>query len=92
MSAKKQTKEPSFEQELERLEALAETMESGALSLADLLAAYEEGAALAKSLGERLSAARARLSEVSAAKDGSLRITPSDTITQDLLPDETDEL
>jgi exodeoxyribonuclease VII small subunit len=90
MSAKKQSKEPSFEQELERLETLAETMEGGELTLSELLAAYEEGAQLAKTLGERLNAARARLSEVGKAKDGSLTVTPSDIVAQDELPDESD--
>ena len=47
---------------------LRKTMENGELTLAELLAAYEEGAKLAKSLGERLSIARTRLSEVGHGK------------------------
>ncbi len=90
MSTKKQSKEPSYEQDLERLEALAETMESGELPLGELLAAYEEGAALAKTLTDRLDKARARLSEVKAGKDSSLTITPSDNAVQASLLDELD--
>ena len=90
MSTKKQSKEPSFEQDLERLEALAETMESGELPLSELLAAYEEGAALARALTERLDKARARLSEVKTGKDGSLTVTPSDIAVQGSLLDELD--
>lgn len=90
MSTKKQSKEPSFEQDLERLEALAETMESGELPLSELLEAYEEGAALAKTLTERLDKARARLSEVKAGKDGSMTVTSSNIAVQASLLDELD--
>ena len=88
MSVKKQNKEQTFEQELERLEALAEKMESGDMPLDALLAAYEEGAALAKHLAAKLEVARARLNEVKTAKDGTLTVTPSDMAVQASLLDE----
>ena len=90
MTAKKQSKEASFEQELERLEALAERMESGELTLAELLAAYEEGAQLAKGLNERLTKAQARLAEVREGKDGALNVTPGDISEQPTLLDALD--
>lgn len=90
MTAKKQNTEPSFEQGLERLEALAETMESGELSLDALLTAYAEGAALAKAMAAKLDNARARLNEVKAGKDGSLTVTPSDIAVQGSLLDDPD--
>lgn len=77
MSAKKQTGEPTFEQELERLETLAERMENGDLPLEELMAAYEEGMRIAKNLNQRLDAARARLSEVKAGKGGEPVVAPS---------------
>ncbi len=87
MSAKKLPKEPFFEDDLARLEALADQMESGELPLDALLATYEEGSQLAKALLERLDTARAHLSEVKTAKDGSLSVAASDIAVQASLLD-----
>jgi exodeoxyribonuclease VII small subunit len=70
VTAKKKSTEPSFEEELAKLEVLAEKMETGELPLDELMAAYEEGVKLSKALTKRLDAAKARLSEVKAGKDG----------------------
>ena len=53
MSVKKGNKEISFEDELQKLEALTEQMESNDLPLDKLLTAYEEGTQLAKALMQR---------------------------------------
>ena len=76
MTAKKNNAEPSFEEELSRLETLAETMEQGELPLDALMEAYEEGAKLVKTLQLKLNRAKARLSEVKAEPDGRLTVTP----------------
>ena len=84
----KKAKELSFEEGLAQLEALAERMERGDLPLDDLLAAYEEGAQLAKTLQGRLEQAKARLSEVKTHKDGSVTVAPSAVAVQASMLDE----
>jgi exodeoxyribonuclease VII small subunit len=84
-------KKPSFEEDLAKLEALAEQMEQGEMPLEKLLDAYEKGAKLAKSLEDRLKTAAARLYEVSRQKDGSLAVTESDVAKQESLLNGTEE-
>jgi len=88
MTAKKGTKEPTFEEELAQLETLAEKMEQGDLPLDELLQNYEEGSRLSKALQNRLDKAKARLNEVKVQKDGSLSVTPSNVAVQSSLLDE----
>ncbi len=79
-------KKPSFEEDLAKLEALAEQMEQGEMPLEKLLDAYEKGATLAKSLEERLKTAAARLYEVSRTKDGGLSVAESAVAGQETQP------
>ncbi|NLI20659.1 MAG: exodeoxyribonuclease VII small subunit [Clostridiales bacterium] len=88
MTVKKGKQEPTFEEELTRLEALAEQMETGDLPLDQLMDTYEEGTRIAKALQERLEQAKARLSEVKTRKDGSVSVTASPIATQGSLLDE----
>ena len=88
MTAKKTAKEPTFEEELARLEALADKMETGDLPLDALMDAYEEGALLSKALQERLERAKARLNEVKGKKDGSVTVIPSGIAVQSTLLDD----
>jgi exodeoxyribonuclease VII small subunit len=83
MTAKKKSAEPTFEDELARLETLAEQMEQGGLPLDELMAAYEEGAKLVKTLQGQLSRAKARLNEVKAEPNGTVTVTPLATDEQD---------
>ncbi len=78
----------SFEQRLEKLEALAQNMEQGTSSLADLLKDYEEGMLLSQSLEKELEQARARMLEVKSGKAGKPSIKPSDVVEQGSLLDE----
>lgn len=57
--AKKQ--EQTFENAIERLEAIVEQMESDKLPLEDLLVRYEEGIKLVKFCSEKLQAAEKRI-------------------------------
>jgi exodeoxyribonuclease VII small subunit len=57
-------KELSFEQALKRLETITETLQKGGMNLEEMLALFEEGAALAKICHERLSKVELKLSEV----------------------------
>ena len=61
---------PSFEAALERLEAVVESMESGDVPLADLLARYEEGNKLLKLCEERLKEAELKIEQLKRQKDG----------------------
>ena len=84
-------KKPSFEADLQKLEALADKMELGELPLEQLMDAYEQGAKLAKSLDERLKTAAARLYEVGKQKDGTLTIEESAVARQESLLDGAEE-
>ena len=57
-------KELPFEQALKRLEAITEALQKGGMNLEEMLALFEEGAALAKTCHERLNKAELKLSEV----------------------------
>ena len=57
-------KELSFEQALKRLETITEALQKGGMDLEEMLALFEEGAALAKICHERLHKAELKLSEV----------------------------
>lgn len=61
MNQGKKTQTPSFEDALEELEAMVETMESGDLPLEKLIASYERGANLISHCESVLNDARKRL-------------------------------
>lgn len=58
---KRPAPEANFEQAMKRLEEIVQKMESGDLSLEDLIVRYEEGMKLVKVCQERLSAAEQRI-------------------------------
>jgi exodeoxyribonuclease VII small subunit len=59
----------SFETELARLEKLVESLESGAVSLDELVAKYEEGMRLLKSCQKSLEAAELRIEQLGKRAD-----------------------
>jgi len=61
---------PSFEAALDRLEALVESMESGDVPLAELLARFEEGNKLLKVCESRLKDAELKIDQLKRQKDG----------------------
>lgn len=61
---------PSFEEALARLESIVESMESGDVPLADLLAKFEEGNALLKTCEARLKEAELKIEQLKKQKDG----------------------
>ena len=66
--------QPSFENAIERLEAIVEQMESDSLPLEDLLTRYEEGLKLVKFCSEKLDAAvRVLANLVAGAKEARAR-------------------
>lgn len=62
----------SFENALEKLEAIVESMESGEVPLADLLAKFEEGNRLLKVCETRLKDAELKIEQLKKQKDGSV--------------------
>lgn len=70
---------PSFEDALERLEAIVESMESGEVPLAELLAKFEEGNTLLKVCESRLKDAELKIEQLKKQKDGSVAFSPFET-------------
>jgi len=74
------TKQPtSFEAALTRLESIVESMESGDVPLAELLAKFEEGNALLKTCEARLKEAELKIEQLKKNKDGSSGFVPFET-------------
>ena len=85
MAPKKKT--PSFEEGLERLEAIASQMERGELPLDELLKLYEEGMKLSNELTQKLDAASSRMMEVRLERNGEVTVQESDVAQQQSLLD-----
>lgn len=62
MPAKKE--QPTFEESVERLEALIEAMENGDTPLADLVAKFEEGSKLLKQCQTQLKEAELKIEQL----------------------------
>jgi exodeoxyribonuclease VII small subunit len=60
----------SFESALEKLEAIVESMETGEVPLADLLAKFEEGNKLLKHCEARLKDAELKIEQLKKERDG----------------------
>lgn len=66
----KSTARLSFEDALDQLEKIVETMESGDVPLAELLAKFEEGNKLLKVCESRLKDAELKIEQLKQQKDG----------------------
>lgn len=62
----------SFEAALAKLETIVESMESGEVPLAELLAKFEEGTKLLKTCESRLKDAELKIEQLKKQKDGSI--------------------
>jgi exodeoxyribonuclease VII small subunit len=69
----------SFETALEKLETIVESMESGEVPLADLLAKFEEGTRLLKICESRLKEAELKIEQLKKQKDGSVAFEKFET-------------
>jgi exodeoxyribonuclease VII small subunit len=67
---------PTFEDALTRLEAIVETMESGDVPLAELLAKFEDGNRLLKVCEARLKEAELKIEHYKQARDGTAAFAP----------------
>ena len=83
MAKKQRSKEPSFEEAIERLEQLADELESGELKLEDAIRKYEEGVKLYARCQEILSKAEKKVQMLVRDTAGSLKAVPFE-------PDATD--
>lgn len=69
---------PSFDDGLDRLEALVQELESGSLGLEEALARFEEGVALSQALQKQLAEAQRRVEVLKAGLGGEYRAEPLD--------------
>jgi exodeoxyribonuclease VII small subunit len=72
--ATKKDQAPTFENAIERLEAIVEQIESDSLPLEDLLVRYEEGLKLVKFCSEKLDGAEKRIEIISRDASGKARL------------------
>lgn len=66
----------SFEAALAKLETIVDSMESGEVPLADLLAKYEEGSKLLKTCEGRLKEAELKIEQLKKSRDGGVAFEP----------------
>lgn len=73
MSARK-TSKGSFEDSLNRLEKIVESLEQGQVPLDEALNLYEEGIQLSKACAEKLKAAEIRIKKLAKNTDGQFEL------------------
>lgn len=73
----------SFEDALARLEAIVESMESGDVPLADLLARFEQGTKLLKVCEARLKEAELKIEQLKKQKDGTVSLEKFEATRED---------
>lgn len=95
MPRKTKEQPPSFEQALEQLDTMVETMESGHLPLEELIANYERGAKLINHCETVLDDARKRLELITLQppnKDNQSAAEATPTETPSILDNDDDEI
>lgn len=92
---KKREPDPSFEEALEGLEAIVESMENEQLPLEDLVAYYEKGSRLMQRCESILDSARDRIELITLSHKGESELEPSpsagDSASDPTLSAEADE-
>jgi exodeoxyribonuclease VII small subunit len=73
----------SFEAALGKLEAIVESMESGEVPLAELLASFEQGTTLLKVCEARLKDAELKIEQLKKQKDGTVAFEKFDAARED---------
>ena len=73
----------SFEAALGKLESIVESMESGDVPLAELLARFEEGTRLLKVCEARLKDAELKIEQLKKQKDGKVAFEKFETARED---------
>lgn len=72
---------PSFDDGLDRLEAIVQQLEAGNLSLENALAKFEEGVGLSRQLQEQLAEAQRRVEVLKRGLGGEYRAEAIDPLT-----------
>lgn len=72
-----------FEQALQKLESIVESMESGELTLEQMLGRFEEGARLSRTCQLRLEAAEVRVVQLEKSLSGDLATRPAEFTAED---------
>lgn len=72
MNTKKSAHENGFEQSLERLEEIVAQMESGDLSLDDMIARFEEGSKLVKQCSAKLTEVEKKIEKLVSLQDAEM--------------------
>jgi exodeoxyribonuclease VII small subunit len=67
---------PSFEQAIQRLEAIVADMENAELPLEDILQKYEEGTRLVRFCTQKLEEAEKKIELLTKKADGSVKLEP----------------
>lgn len=67
----------SFEEALQELESIVKNLEDGRLALEESLKLYERGSQLKDYCDQKLKAARLKIDEICADKEGAISIRPS---------------
>ena len=67
-----------FEEALQKLESIVETMEAGDLPLETLIARYEEGTRLARVCQEKLAEAEVKIQQLEKNAAGEMKLKPLD--------------
>lgn len=78
MATEANKKEPTFEQALERLEKIAEEMESGELGLEKMVEAFEEGRKLVSLCSSKLNEVEKKIEMLVRKPDGTETTEPFD--------------
>jgi exodeoxyribonuclease VII small subunit len=73
-------KNPPFEEALQKLEAIVETMEAGDLPLETLITRYEEGTRLAKICQEKLAEAEVKIQQLEKNAAGEMKLKPFENV------------
>jgi exodeoxyribonuclease VII small subunit len=68
--------EITFEEGIQKLEAIVDAMESGDLPLETLMKQFEDGTKLAKLCQEKLSQAEVRIQQIEQSSGGALNLKP----------------
>ena len=76
-------KKISFEEALAEFESTVKTLEGGALSLDDSLAAFEKAIGLVKVCNEKLEAAKQRVRILTEGEDGAITDKPFDSLNNE---------
>ena len=74
--------EITFEEGIQKLEAIVDAMESGDLPLETLMKQFEDGTKLAKLCQEKLSQAEVRIQQIEQSSGGALNLKPSSSCAQ----------